>query len=236
MRTRAVAAAIFSAMLRARRFLLPLLPLVVAFAFLVHEAATGIGVVNAVTYWTIYLELLVPIALVLWKLRASNDDPLGTAQLALLCPCFLAPLSIVYPWTVAPTHLGVGYGGFTFFLRWLTKYPNLGPVNYEVLLGMLCVLGSSSMPVLFAAYTLYRKAPTIAVSAFILLASLVPFVPAFVRLDLDLVRMGLAGAPSLVSYDRVPLAFALYGPLMRSLALGSMALLVGVRFNRRSPS
>ena len=102
---------------------------------------------------------------------------------AAIAPCALAPLGVAAAWAVVPGHLGMSYGGFSFFLHWLTKYPNLGPVNYEVLLGMLCLLGGSAIPAALAFYRLQTRVQTSWTLAAFLVLQLVAYIPLFIRLD-----------------------------------------------------
>ena len=94
------------------------------------------------------------------------------------------PLSVIYPWTVAAGGLGPAAGGFPFFIDWLTKYPNWGPINYEVLLGILCVLGASSIPVAFAMYYVLARPPRMWVLGTILALDLIAFIPLMIDLDI----------------------------------------------------
>lgn len=214
------------------RFALAALPLLLAGAYLAREVVTGTEALSSVTVWAISLELIVPTALVLSNLLRGR--PLREYwSLVLLCPCFLAPLSTLYPWVVAPSHLGVGFGGLPFFITWLTKYPNLGHINYEVLLGLLCVLGTGTMPVLFGSYVIGSKAPRLKLSAAILAVALIPFVAVLVRLDPGLLMMGYGGAPTIFSSEATPARFALGGPVMRFLAYLSMFLWVVLEKVRR---
>lgn len=71
---------------------------------------------------------------VFWK----RGDPHPVARAALIIT-LLSPLSVVLPWASVPANIGLGLANFAFFVEWLTKYPNFGPINYEVLLGILCM-------------------------------------------------------------------------------------------------
>ncbi|MDC7126665.1 MAG: hypothetical protein PQJ46_13930 [Spirochaetales bacterium] len=52
-----------------------------------------------------------------------------------------APVFTAFHWVFAPSHFGIGSGGLLFFIEWLTKYPNAWGINYQVLFGIICVLG-----------------------------------------------------------------------------------------------
>src|SRR4051812_42271524 len=87
------------------------------------------------TPWLLALDFVLPPLLAIACARRSRPDL--ALLVSLLAPACIAPLAVLYPWTLAPSHLGgIGYGGFTFFRFWLTKYPNWGPINHEVLLGI----------------------------------------------------------------------------------------------------
>jgi hypothetical protein len=156
--------------------------------------------------WLIGLELLLPLTVVLLH-------PLGakrfSAELVLLCPALLAPLALLFPWAAVVGHLGTELGGPEFFHQWLTKHPDLGPVNCEVLLGILCLLGASLAPTVLAIYRLmggHRRVVVLLLSA----ATVLAYLPVLIRLDLLLWVIGLLDAPSQLE--------AACGPLVRSLA------------------
>jgi hypothetical protein len=147
--------------------------LLVLAAYRAHSPWLGSNAVEGLpaAFWT---EVVVVGAL----LRARHR------RWALLAPCFLAPLAVTSAWTAQPDHLGgASFEGFAFFLRWLTRYPNLGPVNRDVLLGILCVLGASSVPTGFGAHVL--RVPTMSrrVIAAWLAVDLVAYLPVLVKLD-----------------------------------------------------
>lgn len=103
-----------------------------------------------------------------------------------LVPALLAPASLLFPWAVVPGHLGLGLAGARYFVHWLTKYPSLGPINWQVGAGIVCVLGCAWLPVVFAAYVLRARAPsTVRVTA-LAVACVAVYVPVLLRLDLGL--------------------------------------------------
>lgn len=164
--------------LKGAAMLFGLLPLTFAFLWLL-KGLWG----NQPDAW--FLPLLIPAMVVGPAVAWLASGPRlahSRSVRALAIPCLLAPLAVTSAWAVVPSHLGVGYGGFEFFLRWLTKYPNLGPVNYEVLLGILCILGASSAPAFFALYRL-RGGQGRAVLSGLLVLQFVAYVPVLVRLD-----------------------------------------------------
>jgi hypothetical protein len=104
-------------------------------------------------------------------------------ELAVLTPCFIAPLAVSGLWSLAPGTLGIGIGGFEYFLHWLTKYPNFGPLNLEVLMGALCILGTFFLPALFSLYSVVAKRPRLTYLFLFILADLVVYAAVFFRLD-----------------------------------------------------
>lgn len=96
-------------------------------------------------------EVLLPLTVVLFQCLQRKSF---SHDLILTFPAMLAPLALIYPWAAIPGHMGVAFGRPRFFLHWLTKYPNLGPINYEVLLGILRILAASFVPAAFAIYRL----------------------------------------------------------------------------------
>jgi len=108
-------------------------------------------------------------------------------------PALLAPLALLFPWAAVVGHLGTELGGPEFFHQWLTKHPDLGPVNCEVLLGILCLLGASLAPTVLAIYRLmggHRRVVVLLLSA----ATVLAYLPVLIRLDLLLWVIGLLDA------------------------------------------
>ncbi len=173
--------------------------------------------------WLIGLELLLPLTVVvLHRLGAKRVS----AELVLSCPGLLAPLALLYPWTAAPGHLGMELGGPELFRHWLTKYPNLGPVNFQVLLGILCILGASVAPAILAIHRLmggHRRVLVLLLAA----ATVVAYVPVLIRLDVMLLLVGVLGAP--------PQPEAAGGPLVRGLAAVATVILAARAIRIREP-
>lgn len=194
-----------------------LAPLVFASVMLVASALSGTDSFNGLTIWAVVLELAVPLFLLAAR-RPERPADLWRV------PCLLAPLATIYPWAVVPSHLGMAVGGLPLFLGWLTRYPNFGPVNGEILLGIGCVLGASAMPVLFAELARRRPGrPGLLLG--VLLLGLVPYVPVLLRLDIELVLAGILGVPSLFSDAPISMPWLAAGPGMR--ALGVVGMVVG---------
>ncbi len=128
-----------------------------------------------------------------------------------LSPCFVGPVALVYPWTT----VSIGFGGFDFFVTWLTAYPNFGPINYEVLGGMFCVMASVIVPAMFASYVLGSNQPRPWLLFTMTIGSLICWAAVICRLDYALLYEGLIGnfGPWQVSV----------GPLLRTAAMLTMA-------------
>jgi hypothetical protein len=133
-------------------------------------------------------------------------------------PALLAPVAVCFPWTVAPSHLGLGFGDFGYFRHWLTKYPSWGPINDEVLLGILCVLGCAFLPWLAAVIRLHRSTGRLTQLALLGLA-LIPYIPVLIRLD---ALLFVAGALAPGPMPRPPI-WVTFGPVLRLASILSMA-------------
>jgi hypothetical protein len=163
-------------------------------------------------------------AVLFWLSHQRKAQSFGYVLAASLVPCFLAPLALLYPWTVAPSHLGgIGWGGAGFFLHWLTKYPDFGPVNIEVLVGIAAILCLGFLPVIFGVLALgkYRLMLLSSLACVIWIA----YLPIIIRLDSDLVLAALYGSAG------QSLLFLSYGPIIRLLA--AVAVLVSLFFYRK---
>jgi hypothetical protein len=136
-----------------------------------------------------------------WKPRYRNI--VRNAVLA------LAPLAWLYPWAMVPDHIGMGWVSLPFFLEWLVKYPNFGPVNYEVLLGMLCIVGTGVIPVLLI-FVINKPA-----ALGLWLVDLCLETALLVRLDCMLL-LGVWAEPRNLA--------GTFGPILRLLAIGVLTL------------
>ncbi len=148
------------------------------------------------------------LAAVYWKRGEAHP----IARAALICT-LIAPLSVVPSWAVVPSGLGPGLANFAYFAQWLTKYPNFGPINYEVLLGILCICGSATMPTIYAASRLWGEEDNRSLSFVLFVLHLIAYVPVLLRLDLE--SMVLWGPASYVFGS---------GALMRALVLVYMVI------------
>ena len=162
---------------------------------------------------------------------ADAEERRRRMDFALLLPCALAPLLVATPWALVASHLGIGFGSFPFFLSSLDRYPNLGPINYEVLLGIGAVLGSSAVPVLLAAHAWLGHAARPWVVASLAVAQLVAYLPVLFHLDLGLLSFSIHG------FDEEVWAVAVYGtgPVVRFVATATMITYAVVTFRRERP-
>lgn len=118
---------------------------------------------------------------------------LARSRAALLVPGALAPLAALTPWTLAPTHIGLGLGSLPFFVAWLTRHPTIAGVNHEVLLGIGAVLGTCAIPSWTALYVARTDAPRARVVVVLAALQLVAYAPVLLRLDVELLAFGLLG-------------------------------------------
>lgn len=143
-----------------------LLPFGAAVAYLMLRMFDGYPVHPGVSLALSVLLVLTPVLLIISAFIVRQHARI-LRRLAALSPCSLAPLAILNAWTLAPG-FPYAYGGYGFFIHWLTKYPNFGPINFEVFLGIACVLLSSFLPALFASYAITqypRRLPVLALVA-----------------------------------------------------------------------
>jgi hypothetical protein len=167
---------------------LALLPLCVALGHLVAVPVFEWYPMHPVLSLTpLFLLVLAPVLVhVSASIATQHARILG--RLAALSPCWLAPLAILNAWTLAPG-FPYAYGGYGFFLHWLTKYPNFGPINLEVFLGIVCVLLSSLLPAVFASYAITQRPRRLAVLALVAL-ELPCLVAVIINLDFGLLLAG----------------------------------------------
>lgn len=178
-----------------------------------------------VEYAQLGLLFALPVALLVLA-RVHPAHAPAYRRFAMLSPCVLAPLAVLHAWTVGLKAPGT-FGGFCFFLHWLTKYPNLGPVNWEVLLGILCVLGSSFIPALFALYAVSR-APRRLVVLILVAGGLLCYGAVLVYLD-----FGMLHFVATMMFVRPMLV----GPVLRAAGVGAMLVVaMWMCFGRKFPA
>ena len=131
--------------------------------------------------------------------------------------CAVAPLALVFPWCVAPSKLGIGLGGPGFFFHLATKHPNLGPIHWQVVGGIACLIACAVAPPLFL-FLRDNKQRTV-----VLTAHLCAFLAVAVYLDSGLWTVGFYGVWTRAG----DAALALGGPTIRLLS--TLALLALAR-------
>jgi len=73
-------------------------------------------------------------------------------------PCYTIVSSLFAPWAIVPSKLpGLGFTDWKYFLTWLYKYPNFYGINFEVLLGICCLVGVAITPTAWATLNILNK-------------------------------------------------------------------------------
>jgi hypothetical protein len=199
-----------------------LIPLFIALIYLLTALAFKTDSVFYDTFWFDLAPLALVVASIIWLYRKfvlrrdlSNDFWLYL--------CFLAPFALWYPWVITSGSTDPGYGGFLYFMEWLTKNPNLGAVNLQVLIGIICMITTTVLPPVYAFHALSDKPH---MSRLLLLFSicLIAFMPVFIRLDLMLWITGFGGGshPAGASEGLHGLDLA-YGPLLHTAPMAIMS-------------
>jgi len=195
-----------------------LIPQFIAWIYLLTALAFQTDSVFHSTFWFYIPPLIIftaPVMGLILKhgLHAVRDNSFW------LYLCFLAPFAILYPWVLTGGHSYPGYGGFLYFMEWLTKYPNLGPVNIQVLIGLVCIIAVGILPSFYAYQALSEK-PRVANLLLLFSLCLIAFAPVFIRLDLMLWITGFSGnVPAQRSGGGLYGFDLLYGPLLHTTPL-----------------
>ena len=208
-----------------------LVPFILASAWLGLALFDAAPIIPNAALWSVVVAAVASPLLAALGARRSPRGARLLREVAWVTPCFFAPLSVLHVWALVPGNLGVAMAGFEYFVTWCTKYPNFGPVNREVVLGTLCVLGAGAVPVGFGLYAVLSQKRRLAAFATWFALDLVAFVPVFIELDIPLWTLSVAGLPTILGTATVPTL--LYGPLLRTLPLISM---VAVMARRRCSS
>lgn len=182
------------------------LPFVAAVAWLLVElfapadAASGMALDGLLVGPVVLGAALLVSAGAFVRAHAATDPEMRRQRLdeAILVPSALAPLAILSPWVIAPSHLGVGYGSLPFFVSWLTRYPTVAGVDHEVLLGIGALLGASAVPA-FAAFTAAsgraHRTRTVALLGVLQLVALTPVLVALDATTLEYAAFVAADGP-----------------------------------------
>jgi len=195
-----------------------LIPLFIALIYLSTALAFHIDSVFYDTFWFDLPPLVLLIASFIWLYRKfvlrrtlSNDFWLYL--------CFLAPFALWYPWVITSGATSPGYGGILHFVQWLTKNPNFGPINIQVLIGIICKITIAVLPAFYAFHALSEK-PVMSRLLILYSICLIAFMPVFIRLDLMLWIAGFGGGDE----SRVISGSDFfYGPLLQTAALAIMS-------------
>jgi hypothetical protein len=203
-----------------------LIPQFVAWLYLLTALAFQTDTVMHGTFW-FYLPPLIIVSVPILGLILKHGLHTVHSNNFLLYLCFLAPFALWYPWVITGGHTYPGYGGFLYFMEWLTKHPNLGPINIQVFIGIICVIALALLPSFYANQALSEK-PRAGVLLLLLSLCLIAFAPVFIRLDLMLWITGFTSTPpaersggGLYGFD------LLYGPLLHTVPLLIMIWHVG---------
>lgn len=197
-----------------RRWLIPVAaPAALVFIWLVSVAFElfPIRFYSAPMFVPAPVLIIAPVGILLIVSLREGNARLRVA--ALVAASAAAPVALFYPWTVATRFPGA-VGELSFFLRWLTRYPNFGPINIEVLAGIAAILATGFIPALTAVLYLLR-AQRLALQAAAVI-SLIAYVPVLVRLDVDLLRIAGLWFEQF-GYQPVPA----YGPAIRAMAIAA---------------
>ncbi|WP_455212060.1 hypothetical protein [Kaarinaea lacus] len=137
--------------------------------------------------------------------------------------CFLAPFALWYPWVITGGSTDPGYGGILHFMEWLTKNPNVGPVNIQVLIGVICMITITALPPVYAFHALSEK-PVMGRLLVLYSICLIAFTPVFIRLDLMLWITGFSDAPQQTGDNEGLYGLDLvYGPLLHTVPVAVMS-------------
>jgi len=201
-----------------------LIPLFTALIYLLTALAFKVDTVFYGSFWFDLPPLVLVVSSFLWLYRKyvlrrelSTDFWLHL--------CFLAPFALWYPWVITRGSGGgnAGFGGFLYFVEWLSKHPNFAGVNIQVLIGLACMLAVSLLPAIYAFHALSEK-PRMGMLLTIYSVCLIAFMPVFIRLDLMLWISGFSGAElqnsAQIAVHGLELA---YGPLLHTAAISVMS-------------
>jgi hypothetical protein len=197
-----------------------LIPLFIALIYLFTALAFKTDKVFYGTFWFDLPPLVLFIASFVWLYRkyVLRRDLSTDFWLYL---CFLAPFALWYPWVVTHGSGHADYGGVLYFMQWLTKHPNVGPVNIQILIGMVCMIAITVLPAVYAFHALSDK-PRMGTLLVLYSVCLLAFVPVFIRLDLMLWVSGFSGNLPQTGDDINGLELT-YGPLMHTAPLAIMS-------------
>ena len=203
-----------------------LIPQFIALIYLLTALAFKTDSVLHNTSWFYLPPLIIVTAPLVWLILKHGLRTVHNNNFWLYL-CFLAPFALLYPWVITSGQTYPGYGGFLYFMEWLTKNPNLGPVNLQVFIGILCLIALATLPSVYAHQALSDK-PRTATLLMLFSVCLIAFAPVFIRLDLMLWIRGFASPPPMGRAGGGLYGFdLLYGPLLHTVPLLIMIWHVG---------
>ena len=144
--------------------------------------------------------------------------------------CSLTPFSAMYPWVISPGHLGIGFGGFNFFIEWLTKYPDFWKINIEVLIGIICFITASFVPGIFSC--IYVRKKSRGILALLAIVEIVFYAPVLVKLDYPFFSIVVTN----VLYKISPIGYcaSLFGPVLRLISFVAIMVLTGINYSHKN--
>jgi hypothetical protein len=197
-----------------------LIPLFIALIYLLTALAFETDSVFYGTFWFDLPPLVLLIASFIWVYRKYVLRRTLSNEFWLYL-CFLAPFALWYPWVITNAS-ETGYGGFLYLVEWLTKNPNFGAVNLQVLIGIICMITITVLPPVYAFHALSDK-PRMSRLLLLFSIGLLAFMPVFIRLDLMLWISGFGGGPpQLNDNGDVHGVDLTYGPLLHTAPLAIM--------------
>lgn len=195
-----------------------LIPLFVALIYLFSALAFKTDTVFHGTLWFHLPPLVIAAAPLAWLILKYGRQAVHSNNNFWLYMCFLTPFALIYPWVITGS-TAPGYGGFLYFMEWLTKNPNAGPVNIQVFIGILCMISIAFIPSFYAYQALSHKPRTSWLLA-LFSVGLIAFTPVFIQLDLMLWISGFVDTPTPArNSNGLHGLDLLYGPLLHTTPL-----------------
>ena len=131
----------------------------------------------------LFMLLGIPLLLFILSFLFRNKK-LILRYLAMMTPCYLAPLSITGHWILIPSNIFLpSSGGYKYFLNQLINNSDSGNINYQVLLIIICAIVSAFIPVIFAIYHLVSRKSRVVILILVLIINFALIVPILVLLD-----------------------------------------------------
>lgn len=191
---------------------LSLVALVGGVGTLIHDCRTSAHLPDSLYFVADAIVVLGPPAVWLFVRRSKRRSALRGYALA---ACVVAPLAVLGSWASMGLFRAAN---LRTYIHWLTKHPNLGPLNYEVLAGLFCVIGASLLPWLFVVYLRFARKPRRRVLTILVVGQLLAYLPLLSEID---ARQLLEGAAWLlrVPFFGVYLLIGAFGRLNATVAM-----------------